>query len=186
MATIPSVFTALALWAATPSHALDVCRKATTDTNAFDDASQVIIPLLGSDTIVVDEEGGTLSIRVSRGGLHDVMMRQGWPMTFALENGAKITFFASRNVEPTGTAWASQYGAGVFTSWNLEAMITAEAAHAIAQSPPVALRYSVGDEERTVAYGQAGQGRLAMAFACAAHKLDDMPSAPSEAPTPGD
>lgn len=160
------------LLSAAPASAMDVCRRAKVESNSFDGKSVVKIPAFGGH-VIVDEEGAKLTLRISGGGVQAVGLRQGWPFTYALEDGTKVSFYAMQDVTPTGTAYATQYTAGVYTTWTITAMVSEEAAHAIASSAPVAIRYSIDKDERTHDYKLGPQRALQAAFACVAHKLQD-------------
>ena len=155
---------------ATPASALDVCRRAKTVTNSFDGKSAVQVPVWGG-TVSLNEDGANLTVRITGGGVQAVALPQGWSFTYALEDGTKVSFFSKEEVVPTGTAYATQYTAGVYTTWTITAPVSAEAAHAIANSGPVALRYTIGTDERTAEYGQLPRRTMAMSFACVANKL---------------
>lgn len=152
-----------------PAHALDVCRRARTSSNSFDDAETIIPSPMGS--VLLGKDGPIYKVRVSASGVNAVQLKPGWPFTVALEDGTKVTFHAKEAINPVGTAYATQYTVGVFTSWDVRAVVSPDAAVAIAQSRPVAVRYDVAGSETTSEIKRGAGNAVSAAFACAVQKM---------------
>ena len=161
----------LLMWALfSPSAmAVDVCRGAEVQT---DRVSGVQSMRMTESELVLDVTDGvaTVTAPASLPGLVDVVVPAGTELLLVLEDGTKVTFRTSAPVTPKGTAWASQYAAGVFTTWTLAWSVSAEAAHAVASSRPVALRYTLADHPFAVDYTTAVGTKRQRLYACAANQ----------------
>ncbi len=170
MRTLGALLLTSFLLAPVQAAAVDVCRWAETTTDLVDGTSTFKLARHGL-TIEIEDGKGYVSIPVSLGGINAMGIPAGTEILMLLENGTRIRYFTARDSMPKGTAYATQYSAGVYSTWTLRWPLSAEAAHAVAQSPPIAMRYSLGENEIKPDYSPAVGRRLQVLFACAAHHL---------------
>lgn len=164
---------ALPLLAPLPAHALDVCRAAETTTDAFEGVQTTSVPTGVGYVDIAPDGGAQFRINISAGGVQPIELLPGWPLQLKLEDGSTVTLFAAEKIMPVGTAYATQYSAGVFTTWRVRTLISQDAATAIAQSRPVAVRYQIADETVSRDLPAPTGNYLSMGFACASQLLQD-------------
>jgi hypothetical protein len=154
----------------TPSAAaVDVCKWAEYGTDKFKGTQTVTMESRGH-ALRVTSEGATLDLTFIEPGVKDTRLPAGFQMQWLLEDGTKITFVSEAASGPMPRAWASQYAAGIITAWKVAFHVSAEAAHAIAQSGPTTVRYEI-TEERTLELSRSDGRIYQRDFACASNNL---------------
>ena len=156
----------LFLMFATPAEARDVCRNAVTTTDALTGESATTL-VRGGFILSVEGEAVTVTMPVRRVGQRPAPIPEGTEVMLALENGTRVHFY-TKGVPIPGADAVTQYAVDAFTmTWAL----SPEAAHAAAQSRPIAMRYTLGGVEAKPDYAK-GTGRLLQSFyACAAERM---------------
>ncbi len=130
------------------ASAVDVCLGAHYERDPFTNTETVSYGNVGYQ-LARTETGGQLQMSVARAGAHPDVLRQGFELVWLLENGVQISMSSPEPASPTGHTYVSTYSYGAYTTWKPRFSVSAEASHAMAQSRPTMIRYSLLGEQFT-------------------------------------
>jgi hypothetical protein len=161
------LFVSLFLLAAVgEAHARDVCAGATTRTDALTGDSATTL-VRGGLILGIEGDSAIVTMPVLRAGARPAPIPPGSEVLVVLENGTRVHFITMDPMLPGVDAESGYLMSTYAMTWTL----TSEAAHAMAQSRPIAMRYTVGGVEMKPDYSKATGRTLQSFFACAAERI---------------
>lgn len=147
----------------------DLCHGLQETSDAFDGGVVSMIDRYAYDLVIEGDEV-LFRTRLVEPGVQAKVLAAGHAMHIRLEDGKTVTLYSTRDESPAPQAHASEYAVSVSTVWEATYALDAAAIHAIAQSRPTVLRFTL-ENEYTSEFSTGDSRLWQRDFACIANTL---------------